>query len=121
MHAEFLQADVLGFTPLEYYFFNVEGNYDHYVDKVKKDGVMRPVFRGKIMNFQKIYDLSKREPNAGIYMSDLYLYILMTQKGLTARVYNLLDVQYQDINKPLESGTMKVDDKADNVVWISCG
>ena len=53
---------------------------------------MRPVFRGKITNFKKIYDLSKREPNAGIYMPDLYLYILMTQKGLTARVYNLLDV-----------------------------
>ena len=31
---KFLEYDVLGFTPLEYYFFNVEDRYGYYVDKL---------------------------------------------------------------------------------------
>ena len=92
-----MEYDVLGFTPLEYYFFNVEDRYGHYVDKL---GDSRdPKFSlstGTVRPFSKIYTMNPDKFKESIYWTDKYLHTLMGQANLTEKVKKILDALYQD-------------------------
>ena len=89
-----MECDVLGFTPLEYYFFNIEDNYNHYADKLYKDSKNSALSAGTTRSLSLIYNMNLDDLKKSIYWTDKYLHTLMHEANLSKKVEQILKALY---------------------------